>query len=57
MIKCTKCKFGYNKQIPDKQIGHEGRYLENWECDHPNPEIRKGSKQKGWIEKCPEFEE
>ncbi len=57
MIKCEKCNFGRSEPIPNEEIGHEGRYIENWECDHPDLEIRKRSKQKGWADNCPEFEQ
>ena len=56
MDKCKNCQFGSYEPIPDEQIGHKGQYLENWECEHPNPEIRKKSLQKGWSIKCPGFE-
>lgn len=55
MNKCENCKYGLYSPVPDEQIGHQGRFIENWECNHPDDEIKKKSIQKGWAETCPEF--
>lgn len=57
MDRCKNCDYGVYSPIQDEQIGHEGKMIENWECDHTNEEIRKQSKEKGWAESCPEYSE
>ena len=55
MEKCKNCEYGINKPLPNEQIGHEGKFIDNWECNHPDDVIKKKSIQKGWVENCPEF--
>ncbi len=55
MDKCAECKHAIYSPDPDRQLGHEGEQFENWKCGHPDETIRIKSKQKGWDEKCPEF--
>ncbi len=55
MDKCENCEHGVYSPIRNEEIGHQGRFIDNWICDHPNDEIKKKSKQKGWAESCPEF--
>jgi hypothetical protein len=56
MDKCKDCKHGIYAPIPDKQIGHAGRMLPNWDCAHPDSTVRKLAKQKGFSQNCPYFE-
>ena len=55
MDKCENCEHGVYSPIRDEQIGHQGMFIENWICNHPDDEIRKKSKLKGWAESCPEY--
>ncbi|MCP2518912.1 hypothetical protein NLD30_00490 [SCandidatus Aminicenantes bacterium Aminicenantia_JdfR_composite] len=52
------CIHGIKKQIPDKQIGHEGRFLSYWVCGHRDPRIRRRyGRVKPSCYNCPEFKE
>jgi len=55
MDKCENCEYAVYSPIPNEQIGHEGKSIDNWDCGHPNEEIQRKSRQKGWSETCPEF--
>lgn len=56
MDKCKKCKYGVYAPLPDEQIGHEGRSIPNWDCDHPDDLIKKQAGQIGFTQNCPYFE-
>jgi len=57
MLKCEACSFGKNTPLLDKQIrgDQSRRYFDNWVCNHPNPEVRRQAKQKGWPDLCQEY--
>lgn len=55
MDKCENCEYVLYSPMPNEQIGHQRRFLDNWECNHPDNEIRRKAKQKGWSETCSEF--
>jgi hypothetical protein len=56
MDKCKDCKHGIYAPIPDKQIGHEGKLMPNWNCNHPDDKIRKLARTIGFSQNCPSFE-
>ena len=56
MDKCSECKHGHNRPLEDKQLGHKGRFIPNWDCGHPDYEVRKQARQIGFVQNCPYFE-